>query len=576
MSKQKIFSSAAAVIVLASVAGCNLEPQRPFDPRLWTADERTASSERSSAKLYPLPTTLQSPFLPNSDNSQPSGQPVENVTVIKEPVVRLSLREIVQRAVANNYDVKVAGYNPAIDATRTVEAESRFDPVFFTNAQYQHTDNRTAGTTIFNPTTFLNEVVNFNESDVYTVSTGVRQNLTTGAQIELRHQIEQTNLDPKTFTTNPYWESEIVLQITQPLLRNFGTEVNRARIVISQNNQQISLLEFRKQLEQTTANIESTYWQLVNAVENVRISEELLQRTVDTADILWKRRNQDVTRVQLSQANASIEARRATLIRARAKVRDLSDQLKQLMNDPSLPIAAKTLILPDSEPLEEPIKFDPREQFESAMRNRFELAEQQLRIGNAGITVNAARNNLLPQLNLIGSVGGQGLDGDLGDAYDNLFTDTHFSYGVGLQFEVPIGNREARAIYRRTMLQRQQAIDQYKQLIDQISLDVSTALREVETTWQEMSATRKARFAAADELLAIQQRKENQEPLTPTFVQLELDAQSRLATAQLSEAQAIANYNTAIARLEFAKGTLLRYNNIIMEEAPLVRDNPDK
>jgi len=31
----------------------------------------------------------------------------------------------------------------------------------------------------------------------------------------------------------------------------------------------------------------------------------------------------------------------------------------------------------------------------------------------------------------------------------------------------------------------------------------------------------------------------------------------------------VSNYNIALAALERAKGTLLRYNNVLMEEAPL-------
>ena len=46
-------------------------------------------------------------------------------------------------------DVKVAGYQPAIDETRVTEAEARFDPTFFTNVQYSK-DN-TLGPTINAP-----------------------------------------------------------------------------------------------------------------------------------------------------------------------------------------------------------------------------------------------------------------------------------------------------------------------------------------------------------------------------------------------------------------------------------------
>jgi len=84
-----------------------------------------------------------------------------------------------------------------------------------------------------------------------------------------------------------------------------------------------------------------------------------------------------------------------------------------------------------------------------------------------------------------------------------------------------------------------------------------------------MVARRLEVFAQQDALRAIQQREDNQEPLTPTFVQLKLDTQDRVASAQSNEAEAVSNYNIAIARLEQAKGTLLRYNNVVMAEEQL-------
>ena len=57
------------------------------------------------------------------------------------PIVRLPLQEIIHRAVANNLDVKVAGYQPAIDSTRSIEAEARFDPTYFANVQFERRDN---------------------------------------------------------------------------------------------------------------------------------------------------------------------------------------------------------------------------------------------------------------------------------------------------------------------------------------------------------------------------------------------------------------------------------------------------
>ena len=86
-----------------------------------------------------------------------------------------------------------------------------------------------------------------------------------------------------------------------------------------------------------------------------------------------------------------------------------------------------------------------------------------------------------------------------------------------------------------------------------------------------MTQRRRAQLAAGDALEAITQRREKGEPLTPTFVQLELDQQERYAVAQADEATAIQNYNIGLARLERAKGTLLRYNNVLMEEEKLTK-----
>lgn len=559
MSKIKKLSGSC---VAALLVGCNYAEPPPFDPRSLQQPQRDGAIGVESRPMRPLPTTLESPFLATGTSSKPipTTIPTTGPALESDISVRLPLQEIIQRAVANNLTVKVEGYNPAIEETRVTEAEARFDPTFFQNLSLQRTD-REAGL--------------FSTGNAQTIQsqTGFRQLLESGGQAELRYQIN--SVDPKSPVSpfggqqSQFWENDLVLEITQPILRDFGNEINRARITINRNNQRVSLLEFRKQLEETTVEIERTYWQLVAAEREVKINENLLNETYRTAEVLFQRRGQDVTRVQLSQANASIESRRATLIRAKARVRDLSDQLKQLMNDPEMPVAGGLLVLPASAPLEEPIRFDLKDQIDTAMENRFELGQQQLRIDSAGVALKVARNNELPQLNLVGSLGVQGLDEDFSGTVDDQTEMDNLNYSIGLQFEIPIGNRAARAITQRALLQRQQAVDQYRSLVEQVSLEVKTALREVDTNWEEMVANRQSRFAAADALLAIQQREDGGEALTPTFVQLKLDSQERLADAATREVASVSAYNLAIARLEQAKGTLLRYNNILMEEENL-------
>lgn len=554
----------SAACLSALLTGCYMSNPAPFDPVIMQQIERDRAREVSTQPKRALPTTLESPFLITSNGQtspRPATMPTSGPALESDVVVRMPLQEIIHRAVANNLDVRVAGYQPAIDETRVTEAEARFDPTFFSNLSYQRTDRDNG----FN-------VANQNARG-FLSSTGIRQLFTSGGQGELRYEMNWTEPQQRNAITGArtpqFWEGNVVLEVTQPLLRNFGSDINRARITVNRDNQRISLLDFRKQLEDSTSEVERTYWQLVAAERGVQINEQLLNNTISTAEVLFKRRGQDVTRVQLSQANSSIETRRATLIRAKAHVRDLSDQLKRLMNDPSMPVSSGMLILPANAPLEEPISFDLKDQIDTALENRLELGQQQLRIDSADITLKVAKNNVLPRLDAVGSLSYQGLDQNLHNTVEEQLDTTNVNVSIGLQFEIPIGNREARAIYRRAQIQRQQALDQYRNLIEIVSLDVKTAYREVNTTWDEMVATRMAKFATYDALLAIQQREEGGEALTPTFVQLKLDTQERYADAQAREVEAISNYNIAISQLELKKGTLLRYNNVVLEEENL-------
>ncbi len=517
--------------------------------------------------MKPLPTTLQSlppPEQAPTTNSSTKVRPLGN-----EPTVRMSLREIVQRSVVSSREVKVAGYDAAIAQTKVIEADAHFDPIFFTNLKYEHRDQRTAGQLIPDPENPLkNILLNVERGDIYTIEPGVKQELASGGQASISYQMQDSDFTPKTFTTNPFWENQLKLQLDQPLLREFGADVNRARITIARNDQRVSILDFRKALEDNIAEIEKDYWQLVEAEQEVIIQEELLNRTRDTADVLIKRfvAGGDVSRVQVSQATASVRSREAVLIAARARLGDLSDDLKRRMNDPEFPVSGAVVILSSDLPLESLIQFDPKEQIDTALENRYELGEQQIRISSADTAMLVAKNGLYPKLDLQTTLGLQGLSESDGNAIRQQFSDGHISYSIGLQLEVPIGNREARSIFRRSQLQRSQAIEQYGFLVEQVSQDVKTSLREVHTTWEELGARRQARFAASDSLLAIEQQQEHGEALTPTFVQLKLDSQERLADAQREEANALSNYNNAIAHLERSKGTLLRYNNVVMQE----------
>ena len=559
MKSQALLWAVGAVMILG--LGCSAERPYPFDPATMQRNNREAAKELPARALRPIPTELDPTFRPRRAN-EPTTAPVEpftGVPIDQDPQFPMTLQEVIHRTVNNSMDVRVASYEPGINNYRVIEAESRFDPTVFLSPFYER---REPAADVTNLT--LNRPP---QLELWGVSAGIRQELETGGTAEIRHETNSYDSD----RTTRFYNNNLVAELKQPLLRNFGTDVNRARIVVARNDQRISLLEYRRKLEETLFDTERTYWELTLAINETKIAEELLRNSIDSANILVERATEDVTRVQTSQANSAVQQRRTSVISARSHVRDLSDQLKRYMNDPELPVASNVLIVPATPPLATAIHFDPQEQVNQALEHRLELAQQLLRIESGSTVVRVAKSNMLPELSLTQTVTVNGADTEYSRANEGIFDGDATSYRAGLQFEIPIGNRQARAIYQRTVLQRQQAIDQYRATVEQVALDVKNAVRNVQTTWEQMAANRQAVLATADTLDAVTTRmREGAEARTPSFVQLQLDTQARLADAQRSEAQAIANYSVAITTLERAKGTLLRYDNVLMEEDRLM------
>jgi len=587
-------TSLAASAGAMALTGCSNGQYDPvFDPRAMQLNERTNAAEINlsgpslTAKPESLPVIKERTTL-KSGTTLPTTIPVGGLSGTDSPLTRLSLREIVQRAVANSSDVRVAGYDPAINAQKVIQSQAVFDPTFVTNVTAERIDMQTNGSPI--TVKSGNEVLlPFNKQNVYTVQSGIQQNTLTGGKMSLLLQIDENDSDkPADYRMiNPYWENQIQFQITQPLLKGFGTDVNAAKITIGKDDERISVLEFRKSLEDTVDMIEQDYWQLYEAEQEVLYDQQLVDSALQTYNVLRDRLIHGMVdpdsggEVPVAQAETRVKADQAVLVGAQLHVRDISMDIKRRMNDPEFPVSSPLVILPADTPLEAPIEFNLKDQINTALENRLELGEQQYRIDETDVLLMTARNGELPQLDFVASATAQRLAGGGSsvltgiDQIHNQGQFNHIGYQVGVQFSYPIGDRGPKAATRQAQLQRLQAIEQYRNLITQVSLDVELNWDAVYSAYKQAERRYQSRLAAQHQIeLLNKQEVSGVAHLTPPFVQVRLQALEDLATAQREEALALANYNIAIEKLQKAKGTLLRYDNVIMQEDPLIqRDN---
>jgi len=369
------------------------------------------------------------------------------------------------------------------------------------------------------------------------------------------------------YDPNPRYATDIGLSVAQPLLRGAGQEVAKGPIVLARLDHTISLADFKRQLMDTLLEVEQTYWDLVVAQARADALAESLQAAEENLRIVRRRFEEGKDkRVIVSLAESAATGRQADLIAARLDRARTSDHLKRLINDPALPLEEPTLLETSEQPLANPVPTTRavlQRAMLAAMKYRPEIQQADARLEQMGLLARVARNQRLPRLDLQGAYGFTGLDSKTWRAMKEQFGTEFYDWTVGVELEVPIGNRSRIAAYERAQLERSQALVEREDVRQQLLLDVSNAVRDLAAAEEAIASTRAARLAAEQTLHDQQANLGAGAALQKDL----LDAQRDLADAKVREIQAMAGYMMSLAQLERAKGTLLEYNNIrILDE----------
>ncbi|PCI09572.1 hypothetical protein COB72_05945 [bacterium] len=478
-------------------------------------------------------------------------------------LIGLTLEQSIQTAVANNLSVEVASFAPAISQSTLTQAEAQFDWLFSASAQYQDSIIPQAGSGFGGSTTFVR-----NASQSADGSIGVSRQLTTGGTVSISNDINYTNVDSSFFGTppvpNPANASNITLGITQPLLRGFGRDTNMAQIYLARNAERTSVASLKSTLIDAASETEKAYWTLVLRYKELVIRSKLLERGIKVRDDIKARRVQDARQAQVADAVARVERRRSDLLVARTNLRNASDRLKQLMNDPNLAVGSEALIVPRDDAMREAVSYSLLDAITNGVTNRPEMDIALLSIDDATIRQQVAKNQRLPKLELQAQARLLGFGDSVGDAYnDGDATRFIDDWLLGLSFEQPIGNRIGEAEYRKARLQRMQSVVAYRQTAQGIVLDIKIALNAMVTNNALIEQSTLSRVAQGEALRALIVEKElTNAGYSVERLNLELNQQEALANAEIAEAASLINYNTAIVDLHKAMGTTLDRSRI--------------
>jgi outer membrane protein len=471
--------------------------------------------------------------------------------------VALTLEQAITRTLANSPEIRVVSFDPEIARQEITKAAGVFDPVAFDQVTYDDQDS--PQNSFFEP----------GEADKRFFESGVRQRTPLGSEWSASYAFARNwdNLSGFAARFLPTrYEPMVVFQLKQPLLRDAGPQVNLAGVNIAKLEHQVALVGFRDKAESVSAEVIAVYWRLVQALKNLEIQRALVDQTVQTLRKVESRREIDATDVQLMQTRAYTKVREADLLEFEKLVADAQDALARLLADPEVNTTSELTIRPMTAP---EMPQEPPEMarlldraLATAMVHNTAVQEGKMRVQIAEINVQVAENQRMPRLDLIASARAQGLAGNSSDAHDELEDRKYTSYGVGLSFEYPLGNRQREAELMRRRLERRKAVSILQSAADQVAVQVKEKARKTQTTLVQVGVQEQAAQAAQAQLKALEESEPIREKLTPEFMLVKLQAQETYAQTQRARINALAEFNISLAELARTTGTVLQLHRV--------------
>jgi outer membrane protein TolC len=424
------------------------------------------------------------------------------------------------------------------------------------------------------------------ETENLDVNTGVSMRSITGGVVSLdfRNKRFETNSVFQLF--DPQYTAELALTLSHPLLKNFGIGFNEVRIKVAQNNREISKYQLKATVMNLVVDVQQTYWDLVLAAGDLATR----RHSLDVARHLERRTAEMISQgrlpaISLLQAKTAVLEREIDLLAGENASADVQARFKALLNLDKVVAPAEYTLVPADAPRVEPMAVSIEEGLKSALAKRPEFFQAKLDQENRVLGERFARNQQMPELNFIGSIGLSGLsgspapnpfttttiggvpvptllpdgqgtsayDGGYGAALGKLASGDFMSYKVGLSVQIPLGNQSARSDAAKSRLEVERSKMLLQALEQKIALEIERVARGITNSLRAVEGARALRDLTERKLAMAQEGLE----LGAASVTDVIEAQKNVHLAERDELKAVIEYQKTTVFWERSTGIVL-------------------
>ena len=479
----------------------------------------------------------------------------------------LTLDECVNRALAKNFDVSIQRFTTDSANNDIQIAKAAYDPNLSldTNRSFSKSAPDTTTFTTTDPitgvvtTTAYSSSTQLNNQDT---RLSISQKIVTGATVTATGVLDRNKRSPYSSTSglNPAYTGNIGLIVKQPLLKGFGTDINRAAIERAKLGLGRSNYDLKSTVLTVVRNVETAYYNLVFAREQREVRRFSLEVAQKLLDENKARRSTGVaTDLEVLQSDVQVANAQRDLVLSNQTVLNNEDSLLQLVGQFEFDQAPGAVRFTD-----EPIPattFDTS--YKLARDNQPDYLSTTLSLEQIKLDLKTTKNARNPQVDLTGSAGQASKENSYGRASGEVWNGKGYNWQVDLSVTMPWGFRAETARYRQAKIAFDREQAHLKQIEQNILVQVRSAIRAVETNVENVRISSLATELSQKQF---EQEKARYEAGLSTFRFVQ-QSQAQLDTARVNELQAKVNLRVSLADLARLEGSSLARYKINLEQA---------
>jgi outer membrane protein TolC len=491
------------------------------------------------------------PLLENSVTKQIEIEKNENE-------VDIALSKLISQVIQRNA-TSIQTYIDTQIAEHSVDYEKNiYDPILNISLAKNktHIPNSTADQLTRIREEYKEETKNFDLSVNQLFSSGAQLTFSTSLNSKQSSIIE----DYRAYDTE--YDSNIKLDLKQPLLKNFGSDATELKINLAKIEEKSKKATYEQQLMELALKTTQLYWRLYGSNEIVKSwnkSIELSTKTLEDIELLIQ--NGKIAKTEFHRAKSYINIRKTEQESASNSLSEVKSQIYNLLNisyikNKHYEIKTQSLELGDE------LKYDLDTYVAKALEKWPKYQTLLKKLEQEKLNVDYYDNQLKPQLDLVANVTSTELTSESSKKYSDLDDDDFISWKVGLNFQTPImGNKKDKNNYKIAKLNYNKIKVELDTLIVGLENSLGSKINAIES-YKKQYYFAKNSFDLKKELLNIEYEKLKR---GKSDTQKIFNIEEEYMDSQRKYLSSLINLKTSQAILDMALGDILTKNNIELE-----------